>query len=77
MNGPSKENQSTKYCIRVKNHLDAHWEHWFEGMAIQHAEGGETILTGDVKDQAALHGLLEKIYALNLSLISVQKINSE
>ena len=49
---------STKYVIRVKNHLDFHWEHWFEGMTINHTDDGQTIISGDVADQSALHGIL-------------------
>ncbi len=73
----SKENQASKYIIRVKNHLDTNWERWFEGMTITHSGDGVTVLTGEVVDQAALHGLLEKIYNLNLSLISFQLVNSD
>ncbi len=66
--------KSTKYIIRVKNHLDSHWERWFDGMVITHAQGGETILSGEVVDQSVLYGLLEKIRNLNLVLISVQRV---
>lgn len=64
-----------KYVIRVKYHLDLLWEQWFEGMTIEHTEDGQTILSGAVVDQSALHGLLEKVRNLNLTLISVQKID--
>jgi len=70
----NKEVKPTQYIIRVKNHLDILWEHWFEGMKIQHTDDGLTILSGDVVDQSALHGLLEKIRSLNLTLLSVQKV---
>jgi hypothetical protein len=72
-----KENQTTKYIIRIKNHLDSNWEHWFEGMTITHNDEGETILTGEVVDQSALYGLLEKIHNLNLYLLSFQKVDPE
>jgi hypothetical protein len=77
MDSEKKEYQPTKYIIRIKNHLDSHWEHWFDGMTITHTDEGVTILTGDVVDQSALYGLLEKINNLNLSLISFQKVDSE
>ena len=70
-------NKKTKYIIRIKNHLDSHWENWFEGMTITHTGDGETILSGDVVDQCALHGLLVKIRNLNLALISVQKVDTD
>ena len=61
------------YEIRIKNHPDQRWLDWFEGMTITNLENGEAILTGPVIDQSALHGLLNKIRDLNLTLISVRK----
>ncbi len=76
-----KENGSTQaaeYIIRVKNHLDApYWQTWFDGMTITHTEGGETVLSGSVVDQCALHGLLEKIRSLNLTLVSVLRVDPD
>ena len=69
--------KSAKYIIRVKNHLDSHWENWFDGMTITHTGDGETILSGYVVDQSALHSLLVKIRNLNLTLISVQKVDTD
>ncbi len=77
MDDTKKENQPTKYTICIKNHLDSRWEHWFEGMAITHTDDGLTILTGEVADQAALHGIFEKIRSLNLTLISFQKVENQ
>ena len=77
MTNANKGVKSTKYIIRVKNHLDSHWENWFDGMTITHTGDGETILSGYVVDQSALHGLLEKIRNLNLILISVQKVATD
>lgn len=77
MRNQNLDNQPIKYIIRIKNHLDTRWERWFEGMTITPTEDGLTILTGDVVDQSALYGLLEKIYRLNLTLISFQKVDSE
>jgi hypothetical protein len=57
--------------IRVKGYLDQHWSEWFEGFEIAHSESDETILTGQVPDQAALYGILTKIRNLGLSLIAV------
>lgn len=65
------------YQIRVKGVLDDKWSHWFEGMAIIPEASGETLLTGPVADQAALHGLLEKIRNLGLPLLSVAQAESE
>lgn len=71
----NKEIKPIKYMIRVKSHLDLHWESWFEGLMVTHTEDGQTILMGELIDQSALYGLLEKIRNLNLTLISVQQID--
>jgi hypothetical protein len=61
------------YEIRVEGHLPDRWSDWFEGMAIRNDPNGETTLTGSLADQAALLGVLNKIQALNLILISVNR----
>jgi len=64
-----------RYQIRVEGQLNSHWTHWFEGMTIV-SEGVTTVLTGPVADQSQLHGLLHRIRDLNLTLISVNKLDS-
>jgi hypothetical protein len=59
------------YEIRVRGHLDQRWSDWFAGLQLTHLEGNETRLSGSLPDQAALHGLLERVRDLNLTLISV------
>ncbi len=62
------------YEIRVMGHLDDRWAAWFGGMTLRREENGDTLLTGPVVDQAALHGLLRKVRDLGLPLISVARV---
>jgi hypothetical protein len=64
----------TIYQIRVKSHLGSDWTDWFDGLTITREENGDTLLTGPVIDQAALHGLLKKVRDLGMPLISVNQV---
>lgn len=61
------------YEIRIEGHLTDCWSDWFDGLAIRNGPGGATTLSGSFIDQAALFGVLTKIHALNLTLISVNR----
>lgn len=61
----------TVYHVTLKGHLGCHWAGWFEGLTITCKDDGNTLLSGPVIDQAALHGLLRKIRDLGMPLISV------
>ena len=63
------------YEIRLKGTLDHSWADWFHEMTFTHESDGTTILTGEIVDQAALHGLLKKVRDLGLALISVNILN--
>ena len=64
-----------RYQIRVEGVLDAGWSAWFDGMEVAGDEGGpQTTITGPVVDQAALHGLLAKVFDLGLPLLSVRRL---
>ena len=65
------------YEIKIKGYLDDRWADWFEGMTFTHESDGNTTLCGPVTDQAALHGILNGIRDLGLSLISVQRVDPE
>ena len=71
-NGREFDKQAV-YEIRVKGVLGQEWSDWFDGFAITPQANGETLLTGPVADQAALHGVLNGIRDLGLPLISVQR----
>ena len=62
------------YEIRIKGHLDDRWTEWFECLTVLLEEDGNTLLTGPVADQAALHGLLKKIRDLGMILVSVNRV---
>jgi len=64
------------YQIKVGGKLGNHWSDWFEGMTVK-TESGATILTGEIIDQPALHGLLVRIRDLGLPLISVERVESK
>jgi len=64
-------NQAEKYEIRVEGHLDTRWAAWFDGLDLTHETDGTTVLRGPVVDQAALHGLLQKVRDLGVPLVSV------
>jgi hypothetical protein len=62
------------YQIRVQGHLDETWIDWFSLLDIVNESNGEAVLTGAVRDQAELHGLLDRVFDLNLPLLSVNPI---
>lgn len=63
--------QASLYVIRLKGHLAGQWADWFDGLAVELTVGGDTLLTGPVLDQAALHGLLKRVRDLGLPLLAV------
>ena len=65
------------YEIRVKGHLDGHWSEWFDGLTIANVEDGYALLSGEIVDQSALHGVLVKVRDLGLPLISVTSVDPD
>ena len=68
------QGQPTVYEIRIKGQLGPQWTDWFEGVTITLDDNGDTLLTGQVVDQAALHGLLRKVRDLGMPLVSVNHV---
>jgi hypothetical protein len=61
------------YQIRLTGHLDARWAVWFDGLTVRHESDGTTVISGPIVDQAALHGLLQRVRDLGLPLVSVTR----
>ena len=69
--------ESGRYEIRITGHLDKRWADRFEGLTITLEDNGDTLLTGQVVDQAALHGLLRKVRDLGMPLVAVNRIDPD
>jgi hypothetical protein len=65
------------YEIRLKGHLEARWAQWFDGLTITLEENGNTLLSGPLADQAALHGILKKVRDLGVTLLSVNSVEPD
>lgn len=75
LNRTADTSQPTIYQIRVKGHLGSQWKDWFGDLTVTLEDNGETLLTGPVVDQAALHGLLRRVRDLGIPLVSVVRID--
>src|SRR5215208_4165328 len=72
-----RRHEAGQYEIRLKGHLDARWAAWFDGLSLTREGDGTTVIHGPVVDQAALHGLLQKVRDLGLPLITVMRVGLE
>jgi len=76
--GPTGDRpEAGRYEIRLTGHLDARWAARFDGLALRHEADGTTVLSGQVADQAALHGLLQRVRDLGIPLVSVTRTESD
>jgi hypothetical protein len=75
-NPESELGQPTVYQIRIQGHLGPQWAGWLEGLTITLDDNGDTLLTGPVVDQAALHGLLKRVRDLGMPLVLVIRVEA-
>ena len=66
-----------RYEVRITGHLDARWAAWFDGLTVSHGSDGTTVLSGPITDQAALHGVIQRVRDLGLPLVSVTQIETD
>ena len=71
------QREAGRYEIRLKGHLDGRWAAWFDGLSLSRESDGSTILQGPIPDQAALHGLLQRVRDTGLSLVSVIRLEPD
>jgi hypothetical protein len=74
---PDNRREARRYEIRLTGRLDESWAEWLGGMSLSHTNDGTTVLAGRVVDQAALHGLLQKLRDLGVTLISVNESDAD
>jgi len=67
--------EAGRYEIRLTGHLDSHWTAWFDGLTVGYEGDGTTVISGPIADQAALHGLLQRVRDLGMPLVSVIRID--
>jgi hypothetical protein len=69
--------EAGRYEIRLKGHLETRWAAWFDGLRLTHESDGTTTIHGPIVDQAALHGVLQKVRDLGLPLVSVTQVDPD
>jgi hypothetical protein len=69
--------EAGRYEIRLTGHLDAHWTTWFDGLSVSREADGTTVISGPIADQAALHGVLQRVRDLGLPLVSVIRMKPD
>jgi hypothetical protein len=76
-NPTPERREADRYEIRLTGHLDARWTDWFDGLSVSDDRDGTTVISGRIVDQAALHGLLQRVRDLGLPLVSVRRVESD
>ena len=75
MSAAASDRESLRYEIRVIGHLDPRWSAWFDGLDLSLEDGGSTVISGPIVDQAALHGVLRRLRDIGLTLVSVTRVD--
>ena len=75
MSDMSTAGEAGRYEIRLRGHLETRWAAWFDGLSLTHESDGTTTIHGPIIDQAALHGVLQKVRDLGLPLVSVTQVD--
>jgi hypothetical protein len=76
-NPPPHRPEAGRYEIRLTGHLDAQWTAWFDGLTVDQKSDGTTVISGPIADQAALHGVLQRVRDLGLPLVSVVRVEGD
>lgn len=76
-NDSTPPSESEVHEIRVRGHLDGRWADWVEGLAFTHGPDGTTTLIGPLADQAALHGVLNRLRDLGVPIVSVRRLDTD
>ena len=71
------ENTTVIFQIRIQGQINESWSDWLGGLTITPQPEGETLLAGPIADQAALHGIMDRLYAMNLSILSIVQARNE
>jgi len=74
---PGRRHEAGHFEIRLQGHLEARWAAWFDGLSLTREDDGTTLIRGPVVDQAALHGLLQKVRDVGLPLVSVRNVTTD
>jgi hypothetical protein len=74
---PGRWQDAGRYEIRIDGRLESRWAAWFDGLTLTHESDGTTVISGQIVDQAALHGLLQKVRDLGLPLVSVAQVGPD
>jgi hypothetical protein len=75
--GDATRPEAGRYEIRLQGHLDRRWSAWFDGLTLSLEPDGTTVIHGDIADQAALHGLLQRVRDIGLPLLSVSRVEPD